>query len=206
MMSYTEKMKQLQKLLSEMNNPTPNEFRKITTEFNKYRDKNNTNFEPVKISQEVMLYFLFDKYKEFEYLRMFRDSTENYEFRNAASGPMIGYFYEMLATIRRHDIFGWYSSGFNFTDEEMNLMKEYRHTKFHIPDDLDLFEERANNLINWEEVFPKIYDNSRRLKEYIWRFREVYPDLDKTIYDSFKDILRPMFPHEINAHTKTSVN
>lgn len=53
-----EKIEQLKQLLAEMGNHTPLEYQRIMETFNVYRDTYNPNAEPLRCTNEELMFFL----------------------------------------------------------------------------------------------------------------------------------------------------
>jgi hypothetical protein len=187
-----EKIKQLKTLLEEMDDPTPREFNTITAEFNRYKRKHNTNNQ-ILISHEELIFFIADKYRDFEFLRQLRDGTQNPDIRTAAGGAQLGYFVEMIKVIYRHDIFGWHYAGFDITREEMEILEDMRHTKFHIPEDTELFVERSHRFTQLDRIFEITMNNSTSLKKYMDYQQIIYPAIQKMLENAFATTRSPFF-------------
>lgn len=189
-----EKIEQLKRLLGEMANPNRLEYQRITAEFNKYRDVYNLNTKPRKISHENLMYFLADKFRNFEFQRQLRNGSRNSDIGISTGAVVSGLFYEMVATIKRFDTEGWDSVEFDITDEEMHILKEHRNTLFHVPDDVEKFMERWDKVKSLNERLSEItYKNSGALLRYMFIQREKYPVIDEMLETAFKPSREPNF-------------
>jgi hypothetical protein len=118
---------------------------------------------------------------------------------NAAGAVAQGYFYEIVSTIYKHDIFGWHYSGFDITEKELAIFAGSRNTNFHVPDDLKLFESRIKNMQSLkanERLVQITLNNSGSLVKYFNWKRRFYPYLDDYIESAFKPTRDPNFLKE----------
>lgn len=191
-----EKIKQLKILLDEMDEPSPGEFNQITRIFNEYKKKHETNFVPGTIDHHSLIYFIADKFRDWEFLRQIRDLSKDANVRTAASGVLMGYFVEMVKAIKMNDLFGWVHAGFDISKEEFEILEAFRHTKFHVPDNIDLFVKRSERFTGLKRVFQITLRNSGAIKKYFEYYRGIYPDVDIMLERAFAPSRNPFFMQE----------
>jgi hypothetical protein len=181
-----EKIEQLKRLLSEMGNPNPLEYQRIMEMFNAYKGAYNPNTEPIRCTKEELMFFLADKFRNWEFMRQLRDKSKNANIKTATGSFLAGMFYEMVSTIKKYDDEGWAAAGFDITPEEMNVLKEHRNTTFHVPDDTAKFMERHQGLMLLEgRLFEITYKNSGALLEYMGIQRGRYPAIEEMLEMAF---------------------
>jgi len=177
-----------------MGNPNPPEYQKIMEMFNVYKDAYNPNVEPLKCTNEELMFFLADKFRNWEFLRQLRDESRNADIKIATGSFLYGMFYEMVATIKKYDHKGWMAAGFDITPKEMYILKERRNTAFHVPDDKARFLERLRIYMSLEERTHEItYKNSGALIKYISVQRENYPAIEQMLETAFLPSREPNF-------------
>jgi len=177
-----EKINQFKALLDEMVGPDLRQFGEITSHFNRFKDINNPNTRPTRIKNQTLVGFALDKFYDFQHLLKIRESfltdEVDFEYRKVVSNFLICYFYEIVFVIRTHDAQGWSRAGFTLTPEDMHLLKEYRNIIFHVPDDLELLEERLQKFKEgMDGVLAKVFGQSKCLNDYFLLYRDVYPEL-----------------------------
>lgn len=120
---------------------------------------------------------------DFECLRKLRNTSTIKPLRIALNSVMMGYFFEMISTVKRFDPDGYKASGFSLTEEDLKILKGKRNMTFHIPDNLELFHERAANMLDWAkgDMIKKIYLNSEAFARYMKQLRIKIPDIEKLL-------------------------
>src|SRR5579859_2445454 len=59
---------------------------------------------------------------------------------------VIAYFYEIIKAIRNFDSSEYEALGFSISEEDFKILGEYRHSIFHVPEDINLYVKRSNEL------------------------------------------------------------
>ncbi len=191
-----EKIEQLKKLLAEMGNPNPLEYRRIMETFNDYRDTHNPNVEPLKCTNEQLMFFLAQKFINWEFLKIHKDESRNRDIKAMLGDYMFGLFYEMVSTIQKYDPEGWITFGFDITPEEMHILKEHRNTKFHVSDDALKFLDRHQKFMSLAERrrFSGITnENGTRLSKYMFIQGRKYPEIGQMLETVLMPSAKPNF-------------
>ena len=165
-------IEQLRVLLAKMSDPTENEYRKILTEFNKYKEKHNPNFPPPKLTFAKQFYLVEKTYMDFyKLVKLFNAETRS-EYKSTINNLLLCLFYEIITTLKTNDLFGYYSMGFTLTDADLEKLKGFRNSIFHVPDDEKIFVERASKFINWKEITATMLSNSVVLNRYFLYYKK----------------------------------
>lgn len=189
-----EKIEQQKKLLAEMVNPDPNEYRKITETFNAYKDTYNPNVEPLKCTHEQLVFFLAKQFINLDFVKLLRNESRNKNIEAALGDYMFGLFYELVSTIKKYDPEGWRTAGFDITPEEMHILKEHRNMKFHVPDDALKFLDRHQKFMSLNKRLSEISNkNGTILSEYMFVQGQKYPDIGQMLYTTLMPSSEPNF-------------